>query len=496
MSRLRAMFAGVPVAARWCFGIALVNAIVWGLIVPPFHVPDEQGHFAYAQYLAETGKPPPQRGGSAYSPQVIVALRDLNFYSTIGDPNQRGVITPAENRTLKADLAKPLSPLSDGAATSVTNQPPLYYALAAIPYWLSPAHDVLSRLALMRLLSALLAAGTVVAVFLFLRELLPRLPWAWTVGALMVAFQPQVNFIAAGVQADNLLFFASTLVFLMLTRAYRRGLTTRRAVAIGAIVAVGLLSKLTFLALVPGIALAVALLGWRERRTGWRRATLLVALAAVVAFVPLGLYGLLNLTVWHRGSFFAGGTAGATLTTLPNGGGAVTLRETLDYIWQQYLPRLPFMHRNFFPGGNTLIHVWLNGLVGRFGWLDYGFPGWVYTVAEWLLVPFLILAAFALAQAREAVRRVLPLFVCFGVMTLGLLVAIGYAGVRYQLSTGFQFAQARYLFPLIALYALFGVTVARGAGRRWAPVLGAGLVLLAMAHGLFAETLTISRYYG
>jgi len=27
-------------------------------------------------------------------------------------------------------------------------------------------------------------------------------------------------------------------------------------------------------------------------------------------------------------------------------------------------------------------------------------------------------------------------------------------------------------------------------------VLGAGLVLLAMAHGLFAETLTISRYYG
>src|SRR5258708_14775591 len=105
------------------------------------------------------------------------------------------------------------------------------------------------------------------------------------------------------------------------------------------------------------------------------------------------------------------------------------------------------MDRNFFPGGNTLINVWLNGLVGRFGWLDYGFPGWVYTVAEWLLVPFLILAAFALAQSREAVRRVLPLFVCFGVMTLGLLVAIGYAGVRYQLSTGFQFAQARYLFP-------------------------------------------------
>ena len=61
---------------------------------------------------------------------------------------------------------------------------------------------------------------------------------------------------------------------------------------------------------------------------------------------------------------------------------------------------------------------------------------------------------------------------------------------------GDVFEQARYLFPLLALYALFMVLAARGLGRRWAPVLGGALVVLAMAHGLFAETLTISRYYG
>jgi 4-amino-4-deoxy-L-arabinose transferase-like glycosyltransferase len=495
VSRVRGTFERVPVAARWCFAIALLNAIVWGLIVPPFQVPDEPSHFAYTQYLAQTGKPPPQGTGSSYSPQEVVALRGLKFYETIGDPNERGVITRAQDRVLKRDLAQPLSPLSDGATSPATNQPPLYYALAAIPYWLSPSHQILTRLTIMRLLSALLAAGTVLAVFMFLRELLPSLPWAWTVGALMVAFQPVVSFIAAGVQGDNLLYLASALTFLALTRAYRRGLTRRRAVAIGAVVAAGLLSKLTFLALLPGIVLAVALLGWRERRAGWPRAVGLVVLAGAIALVPLGLYGLLNVTVWHRGSFLAGGTAGATLTNLPSGG-VVTLRQTLDYIWQQYLPRLPFMHRNFFAGTTPLIDVWLHGLVGRFGWLDYSVPGWIYTLAEWLLVPFLILGVWALVQAREAVRRVLPLFACFGVMTLGLLAAVGYAGVRYQLSTGFPFAQARYLFPLLALYALFGVVVARGAGRRWAPVLGAALLILAMAHGLFAETLTISRYYG
>jgi hypothetical protein len=81
-------------------------------------------------------------------------------------------------------------------------------------------------------------------------------------------------------------------------------------------------------------------------------------------------------------------------------------------------------------------------------------------------------------------------------MAVGLLGAIGYAGIRYRMSSGYPFEQARYLFPLLALYAVFIVLAARGAGRRWGPALGAALVLLAMAHGLFAETLTISRYYG
>ena len=43
---------------------------------------------------------------------------------------------------------------------------------------------------------------------------------------------------------------------------------------------------------------------------------------------------------------------------------------------------------------------------------------------------------------------------------------------------------------------LFLALAARGAGRRFGPLVAGAIVLLAMAHGLFAETLTISRYYG
>jgi hypothetical protein len=491
---LREALRRVPRAGRVCFLIAFVNAAIWGIVVPPFQVPDEIAHFAYAQYLAETGKPPPHRRGAEYSRQEQTTLEHLFFFSTQGHRNMRGVLTDAEDRGLRLVLAKHPSPVGHGGATSATNQPPLYYALEAIPYWLSPSHDILSRLALMRLLSALMAAGTVLAVFLFLRELLPGYPWTWTVGALAVAFQPTFDDIAAGVQGDNLLFLAASLAFLMLLRSYRRGLTIRRAVALGAITATGLLAKLTFIGLVPGIVVALLLLTWRALPQGRRAALTALAAAAAVAAVPFGLYALLNVTVWHRGGPLAGGVADVTGSRL-SANHVVTLAQTLNYIWQLYLPRLWFMHPTYF-SGYPLWHTWFNGSIGHFGYLDYGFPDWVYTYGRYLLFGLVALAISGVIQLRRGIRPMLPIFACFAVMAVGLLGAIGYAGVRYRLSTGYPFEQARYLFPLVALYALFLVLAARGAGRRWAPAVGAGLVLLAMAHGLFAETLTISRYYG
>jgi 4-amino-4-deoxy-L-arabinose transferase-like glycosyltransferase len=492
--RVRDGLARIPRAGRVCLLIAFVNAAIWGAVVPPFQVPDEIAHFAYAQYLAETGKAPPQGARAQYSPEEQSTLEALNFFSVIGRPQMRGILSPAEDATLRAALAAHPSPRGEGGSTSVSNQPPLYYALETIPYWASPSHNILTRLALMRLLSALLAAGTVLAIYLFLRELMPSSPWAWCVGALAVAFQPTFAFIAAGVQGDNLLFLASALTFLMLARAYRRGLTTRRAVAIGVVAAIGTLGKLTYIALLPGVALALALLCWRLLPEGRSRALRTFGVALITAAAPIALYLLLNVTVWHRGSPAAGGIAAATNGNLP-GGGAVTLRETLDYTWELYLPRLWFMHHAYFAHW-PVWELWFNGLVGHFGWLDYTFPNWVYDVGRYVFYALAALAIVGVARSRAALRRLLPLGVCFAVMALGLLGAIGYAGIRYKLSSGYTFEQARYLFPLLALYATFIVLVARGLPGRLAVVLGGLLVVLAMAHGLFAETLTISRYYG
>ncbi len=492
--RILAGIGRIPRAGRVCFLVAFVNVAIWTVVIPPFQVPDEISHFGYAQYLAQTGKPPPQGPVAQYSPQEQTALNALDFVSVIGHVKQRGILSSIEDRALRQIMATNPSPVGEGGVSSVTNQPPLYYALEAIPYWLSPSHDIFTRLELMRLLSALMAACTVLCIYLFLRELLPGSPWTWTVGALVVAFQPTFDFISAGVQGDNLLFLASAATFLMLARAYRRGLDTRRGAAIGLVTVAGVLGKLTFVALVPGIALALLLLGWRAWPRERRQALRGIGVAAAIVVLPVLAYAVLNTTVWHRGGLTAGGFAGAATAKLP-AGHTVTLNETLDYIWQLYLPRLPFMHHkefSYFP----LTVTWLDGTIGHFGWVDYTFPMWVYTVARYVFIALAVLAFSTLVRLRGKILPWLGLLGCFAVMAVGLLAAIGYAGIRYRESTGSIFEQARYLFPLLSLYALGIVLAARGVGRRWAPALGAGLVVLAMVHGLFAETLTISRYYG
>jgi len=493
IGRVTNLLRRVPYAGRWCFAVAFLNVLIWTFVIPPFQVPDEISHFGYVQYLAEEGRPPPQGPIGQYSPQEQNTLDALSFVVVSGHGEQRGIMNSVEQQGLREELASSGSPVGEGGSSSATDQPPLYYALEAVPYLLSPSREILARLELMRALSALMAALTVLCIYMFLRELMPGTPWAWTVGALLVAFQPMFCFIGAGVQGDNLLFLASAATFLGLARAFRRGLSTKRAALIGLATVAGVLAKLTFIALLPGIALALALLAWRAWPSGKGQALRSLAVASAIVVIPALAYGILNTSVWHRGGVTAGGVAGATTSTNAPGQ-IINFRETLDYIWQLYLPRLPFMYREF--SYYPLITTWLDGTVGQFGWLDYTFPRWVYTVAHWLFAGLGVLALVTVVRMRSAIRPWLGMLVCFAVMTVGLLAAIGDAGIHYRASTNDVFEQARYLFPLLAFYGLFMVLAARGVGRRWAPALGAALVVLAMAHGLFAETLTISRYYG
>ena len=80
-------------------------------------------------------------------------------------------------------------------------------------------------------------------------------------------------------------------------------------------------------------------------------------------------------------------------------------------------------------------------------------------------------------------------------MALGLAASIAVVSYRARINTGEPFEQARYLLPLLPLFALIPALAVRGA-RRYAPSLGVALVLCAVGFSVFAQLLTLARYYG
>ncbi len=476
----------IPRAAWVCALVAFLNAACWSVISPPFETPDEPSHFAYVQLLAETGSLP-HSSAETFPPAEYTVLSDLH-YSQVRYHSEQGTIsTPTQQHTLERDLAKPLARSAPGDGTGVSaSQPPLYYALETIPYALASVGNLLDQDALMRLLSALMGGVTALFAFLFVRETLPGARWTWTVGGLGVALTPLLGMMSGAVNPDAMLFAVSAALFYCLARGFRRGITPRLAAATGAVLAVGVTTKLNFLGLVPGALLGVLALCAIELRSSTHNARRCLALALGIGASPIVLYGIVNVISGHP----VAGSFGSFIAYSGKGG---SIPGEISYIWQLYLPRLPGMSADFH-GILPARVFWFDGLVGLYGWLETTFPGWVYTVA---LIPAGLLALL-LARALVVYRSALPSraleLAVYAAMGLGLLILIGADEYAHKIPG--EYDEPRYLLPMLALWGATLALAARGAGRRWGPIAGVAIVSLVLAHDLFSQLLVISRYYG
>lgn len=481
----RPALRGIPSAVWACALVACLNAVCWSLITPPFQAPDEPDHYAYVAQLAEAGGlPSPGVESAQYSSQESYVLADLHHYEVSLNPEVPTIRTVAAQRRLEHDLALPLSQ-TNGTAGVAASQPPLYYALEAIPYRLSA--NVLDRLELMRLLSTLFAGLTALFVVLFLREALPRVPWAWTVGGLGVALAPLLGFISGAVNPDAMLAAVSAALFYCIARGLRRGLTSRLAVATGTVMALGLLTKLNFIGLMPGAVIGLIIIAVRDRRGSGARARRLLLLTLAIAGAPVFAYVAMNVLSGDP-------TLGEVSRVAPRMPGSVF--QEISYVWQLYLPRLPGM-QDYFPGILTTRVIWFDRTIGFYGWLDTMFPGWVYDLA---LVPTALIGGLvvrALIANWASLRRRAAELAVYGAMTAGVLALVG--GDSYAQSSEAQgelYAEPRYLLPMAALAGALLAIAARGAGRRWLPVAGALIVTAVLAYDVFSQLQVIARYHG
>jgi 4-amino-4-deoxy-L-arabinose transferase-like glycosyltransferase len=465
--------------------VGTLSALAWSLLTPTFQVPDEPVHVGYAQYIAETGKPPRSITARIFPSRDETLVYEQVPFSLLGKPTW----SPSADRALDRAIQGDFDRAAEGGAGYAANNPPLYYYAAAVPYKLASGGDFLDRMWAMRFFSALLAGFTVAFVFMFLRELFPRTPLAWTVGSLAVALHPVFGFMGGGVNNDNLLWLTSAIVLWMTARIFRRGLTPSRGLVLGLAFAAGVLTKTSMVGLAPGLVLGVALAVWRTPRAQRALALRGAGLAVAASAVPIAAW------LWAQSALLD--RPAVTTST----GGLTTVTETsingqLSYLWQFYLPRLPFMDDWFpkypdYPVWDTLFQ----GFVGRFGWFENGFPLWVNVLGLVVVAALSALAGRALWTRRVALRSRWPEILTYAALVAGLLLVVHVAGYRYRVHSGLSFEQTRYLFPLIGLWGALVALAIRGAGRRWRPVLAVGLTLTFVAWQLFAQLIVVGRYY-
>ncbi|MGB2711810.1 MAG: DUF2142 domain-containing protein, partial [Conexibacter sp.] len=429
----------VRAAALAVLAVGALNAIAWSLITPAFQVPDEQTHIAYVQQIGETGRPPVDEPTTKESPELLALMGTTRF----GGPGRRtyaaSVWSPLQQTRLERELDAGLARHGNDDAGPSTPEPPLYYAAEAIPYRLAHGATLLDRMALMRLLSALLAGITALFAFLFVRECLPARPWAWTVGGLSVAFVPMLGFISGGVNPDALLFPIAAALFYCVACAFRRGMTTRLAVWAGIVLGVGIVAKINFYGLVPGALIALALASRTSDGRFDRDSARFVGIVVGIAIAPYALLTLLDALVWDRTFILA-----RTPAENPQESG---LGAQLSHLWQAFLPPLPGQEQAFPEDQETYVgyELWFKGFVGRFGWVIVTFPAWVYRVAAVVFGAVVVLAVGTCLGAREEVRPRRAELLSYGLMAGGLVLLIGMAAARGFTPGLAAAAQGRYL---------------------------------------------------
>jgi 4-amino-4-deoxy-L-arabinose transferase-like glycosyltransferase len=478
----------LPRALAALLGATALLGVSWSLVVPPFQTPDENWHVAYLQTVAERGKLPGIDGKPTFSTEQQLALDAANSEQT-----QQVLTTEPEwssdayDRFRKRSERLPASARDDGGGTNFAqSNPPLFYAIEAVPYKLASGGDLFARLSAARLVSVIFLLGTVAATWLLAGTVFgPRRELQLAAAAIPALF-PMVSFISSSITPDALLYPLWAVAFWLGARILKRQAGWIDGIALVAVTGLAIATKSPSYALVPGVLLVLGVALWRVRHR--RRLVAALAIGAGLAFAT-------TAGTWFVVARSSDRPIAAQLTEALNGTSDVDEREFVSYVWQYYLPRLPF--ETPFPGLEFPppkgYDVWFKQGWAAFGWLEVSWPDKAY----WPLaaVSLLVLAGAALALWRRRRSLDLPLLGFFALTSLALVIGLHWTEYRLHEKDGALINQGRYLFPLVSLGGLiFAAALASLPARARAPALAAGVGLLAVLE-LFSIGLVAERFY-
>ena len=413
--------------------------VLYGYVVPPFEAPDEIWHFAFIQHLVtERALPVSEPGTQALWRQQ--GTQAPGYYAAAA------LLTAWIDQSDFSEVfgrANPHRAIGEPDTTINRNYQIHHREAESFPWRRS-----ILALHVARLFSIFLGAVTVYGVYRTLRELLPA--EGALLGAAFVAFLPQFVFISSSVSNDNAVNAAAALVLWQLTAMLVEGGLPRRSrlLALGVLLGLTLLSKLSGLGLVGVVGLAVLWLAWRGRSV--RLIFDATLWTAVPAFLIAGWWYVRNWRLYGDPLAWEMWEANILLRVIPAGPA-------------QIIGELGSLERSFW---------------GLFGWLNLSYPEWVY----WALRAVAALVAVGLlGYAARRARWVTWASLAPHAFLLLWLVVLTVSWLRFMRVA--PAAQGRYFFaalPLLGLFWALGWAGWGNRGRRFALPVTYGLGLLTL----------------
>jgi hypothetical protein len=489
-SGLRRAAARIPHPLALILLLAALQSVAWDISVPAFQGPDEDAQFAYLQHFAETGSiPSATTGRASNSTEEQEALIWLNLFPLRGNVLTRPAWSSADLRAwhrLERSMPSGSRANGDGPNPQASN-PPLYYALMAVPYRLFVWLPLLKRLFVLRLFSALFYLGTIALTWALAGEVFGRVRWKQTLATGAVALQPKLAFMSAVISADNLLILAITGFLLATLRLVRRGPSMGRVLAASALAAAAVLTQGRGLVTVPVLIVALVV-AWIRHRPGTGATLRRGAASAATVVGALGAYALFVRA--SNGSAPFGGQVSALNS------GAFNVGQFLSSIYQFYFPRLPGMAARIGPAYGYR-QVFIDTFYGAYGWIEVTLSSPFETALQVLSAVGLVGLATACVVNWRRLRRSWPVVVVMLVLLLTSLGLLHYVSYRALLNNGGSdpLITGRYLLPLVSLFGLAIAFTVGSLPRRIGPLVGAVILAVGVLLSFDAIGITMARFY-
>jgi Predicted membrane protein (DUF2142) len=471
----------VPAPLAILLAVATVQFLAWVVVLPAIQAPDEHSHFAYTQRLVETGERPPLEGDAdPYSAELEAAWYGAGVGPLIGNLSARPYWTGLDERLWRErDRALGADARDERTGPNAASRnPPVYYAYAGLAYAAASHGSFFDRFYAMRLANLPLYLLTIVMTWILAGQLLGPATWPRTVAAGVVAVHPQFAFVAAGISPDPMLTAIWAVFLVLAVHAVKQGLTWTAAAGMGVLALASVLTHPRGAPLAV-LALIAAGLGVR-RRVGYVSGR---AFAVGGAAVAAGIAVVVAVLVARAGVLDA--TSGAQFN----------VREFASYLWQFYLPRLPFMNESIGPEYGAKI-AFVETFYGVFASLEVRWPQYVYDALAVISVIGLAALCALLIRARGRLRGRWDLVALLVTIPVTLVLALHFAAYRNLLvEPSNPVIVGRYLLPLVPLFGVAVAVVVRALPERASAAAGSALLSSGALLGISGLGMTAVRFY-